>query len=400
MKKKFLIKNRKFSYKMIIVLILFLFALVFSFDCGYVSANENDFTHELYSGAIDVVDIIDFSELDEVVADIDNYELFENLSVREKIEKLLSGDFELDYSNVISVILSILFKNIRNILPLIFAIIGISMLTSMVLNFQTDNQKSDIVYFICFSLLVTIVIVAFKGILETTSTILNSIHTQMGIVFPILITLLASIGSMSAISIYNPLVAILTNGVNLIFSKLLFPMFIVILLFTILNSLTDNIKLDKFISFFTSTFKWVIGIVFTLFIGFLSIQGISAGKFDSVSIKATKFAVKSYIPIIGSYISDGMDFIVLGSILVKNSIGLIGVFVLFISIISPIITIVIFKLGLQLSSGVIELAGNNRMSSFISSCSKLLLLPIVLILGVALMYVITICLIMCTANII
>ena len=62
----------------VLVLILFLFALVFSFDCGYVSANENDFTHELYSGAIDVVDIIDFSELDEVIADIDNYELFEN----------------------------------------------------------------------------------------------------------------------------------------------------------------------------------------------------------------------------------------------------------------------------------------------------------------------------------
>ena len=138
---------------------------------------------------------------------------------------------------------------------------------------------------------------------------------------------------------------------------------------------------------------------FTLFTGFLTIQGISAGKFDSVSIKATKFAMKSYIPIIGSYISDGMDFFILGSVLVKNAIGLIGVFILFSSIIAPLITILVYKLALQFCSGIIEMSGNSKMSSFLSSCSKLLIFPIVLILGIAFMYIITICLIMCTANI-
>ena len=40
-----------------------------------------------------------------------------------------------------------------------------------------------------------------------------------------------------------------------------------------------------------------------------------------------------------------------------------------------------------------------EFSEFTTSCSKLLVMPIVIILGVAFMYLITIALIMCTANI-
>jgi stage III sporulation protein AE len=176
-------------------------------------------------------------------------------------------------------------------------------------------------------------------------------------------------------------------------------MFIILFIFSIISHLTETVKLDKLKGFFSSCFKWSVGIVFTLFAGFLSIQGISAGRFDSISIKATKFAIKSYIPIIGGYLSDGMDFLVLGSVLVKNTIGLVGILILFISIISPIISMLVLKLGFQFVSAILELSGSKRMSSFISDCSKILVYPIVLILGIAFMYIITITLVMCTANI-
>ena len=221
----------------------------------------------------------------------------------------------------------------------------------------------------------------------------------MQIIFPMLITMLTSIGSVTTISIYNPLLSVLTGIVSVVFDKFLYPIFILIFILTILGSLTKNIKLDKLTGFLNSTFKWSIGLVFTIFTGFLSIQGISAGKFDSVSIKATKFAMKSYIPIIGSFISDGMDFFILGSVLVKNSIGLVGVLLIFLTIITPIINIIVYKLGLQLAGAILDMSGSSKLSGFISSCSKVLILPIVILLGVSFMYIITIALIMCTANI-
>ena len=109
--------------------------------------------------------------------------------------------------------------------------------------------------------------------------------------------------------------------------------------------------------------------------------------------------MKSYIPIIGSYISDGIDFLILGSVLVKNAIGLIGVIIIFLTIITPIINILIYKFAFQLAGSIIDLSGNSKIANFLTNCSKILVMPIVLILGASLMFVITIVLIMCTANI-
>ena len=112
-----------------------------------------------------------------------------------------------------------------------------------------------------------------------------------------------------------------------------------------------------------------------------------------------KFAVKSYIPIIGSYMAEGMDFVVLGSVLVKNTIGLVAVLILFSIILMPVIKLIVYKLLLQFTSGILEISGSSNMSNFISKISKVLILPIVIVLSISLMFVITIALIMCTANI-
>lgn len=399
-------KLKKFYYnrnkKIIIALILLLCAIIslVVFD-SFTFAMDNsvdEIENEISSSVDGILNEIDFSNLNELMIEIDNFNIFDN-NVEDLMKKIVNGEYFTNYSSLFSVIISIVFGDIREFLPLLFTLIAIGMLTSLLHEFKSNDSASDVVYFACFGVMVIAVLFVFKDVLQVTHNTINSLLNQIKIVFPLLIAMLASIGSFSAISIYNPLVAVLSTLVSVVFEKLLYPVFIIVLLLTIMSSLTTSIKFDKIIGFLSSCFKWTIGMIFTLFAGFLSIQGISAGKFDSVSIKATKFAIKSYIPIIGSYISDGMDFLVLGSVLVKNTIGIIGVLILFLSIISPIVSILVLKLGFQLVSGVLEMTGSNKMSNFINSCSKILIYPIVIILGIAFMYVITIALIMCTANI-
>ncbi|MBQ7352071.1 MAG: stage III sporulation protein AE [Clostridia bacterium] len=396
--KKFtLYKRNKLFY--ISILFVLVFVLMLSSTIVYAENQDSEAIYkELNHNIENIISGIDFSGLNDIVSELDDFNLFRN-GVLDKLKNILSGQYFNDYGSLFSSIFSLLIVDIKEFLPFLFTILAIGILSNLLSEFKSGESSSDIVHYSCLSVMILSVLFVFKDVLLVTSNTLELILKQMQIIFPILITLLASIGSFTTISIYNPLVAVLTTIVSFVFEKLLYPMFIAMFLFTIIGNLTNTIKLDKIQGFVTSSFKWIVGIVFTLFTGFLSIQGISAGKFDSVSIKATKFAVKSYIPIIGSYLSDGMDFLVLGSVLVKNSIGLVGVLILFFSIISPIVSILVLKLGLQLVSGVLEMSGSSKMSSFLSNCSKILIYPIVLILGVAFMYVITISLIMCTANI-
>jgi stage III sporulation protein AE len=176
------------------------------------------------------------------------------------------------------------------------------------------------------------------------------------------------------------------------------PIFIFMLIFTIISNLTSTVKLDKFTKFLGSTFKWILGGVFTIFMAFLAIQGITASTYDGVSIRTAKYAIRSYVPLLGGYLSEGFDVIMASSVLIKNAIGASGLLLMFTMIISPIVQIVVFSLILKLAAAILEPLTDSRISEFIYSISKTLTLLVVLILGVAFMYLITIGLIMCTAN--
>ena len=390
-----LVKNKYF--------LLILFVLLTLLSCidirCVVNADNYDSSAEFSSSIVQIVDGLDLSEIESLMESIDDYGMIGS-SIKDKVLDIINGKYYTNYSSLIDVIASIVLGDIRRLLPFVFTLVSVGILTNIIGGLKSDNSSSNsIVAFVCFSVVALMLIITLKDILNITKNTLGLIHNQMQIIFPLLITLLSTVGSVTTVSIYNPLVAVLTFLVSVVFDKVLYPLFIVVFLLVVVGGLSDTVKLNKLQGFLMSAFKWCIGIVFTVFTGFLSIQGITAGKFDSVSIKATKFAIKSYIPIIGSYISDGMDFIVLGSVLVKNTIGLIGILILFLTILSPIVSIVLIKLALQLASGIIEMSGSGKISSFINDCSKVLVYPIVLILGVSFMYLITIALIMCTANV-
>ena len=130
----------------------------------------------------------------------------------------------------------------------------------------------------------------------------------------------------------------------------------------------------------------------------MAIQGISAGSFDGVSIRAAKYAIKSSVPILGGYISGGLNLLLSSSILIKNAIGVGGMLLLFATAIVPVIKLVVFMFALKLTSAILEPLTDNRISNFISMLAKAISLLIVIILGVAFMYVVMSGLIMSAGN--
>ncbi len=354
---------------------------------------------ELSTTVEDLLHDINFDSIEELY--VDNYQIFGEMSFKDIVQKLINGEYFSNYDNVFKAVISILFDGITQLLPVFLTIIAIAILGAILNNLKSDskNNVSQIVNFVCYAVIITIIVVNFKNVIDITQNCLQTMKLQMDSLFPIILTLMTAIGGNVSVSIFKPVVAILSSVTTSLFGYILLPLFILSFLFTIIGSLSPNVKLNKLIGFLNSSFKWIVGFVFTLFSSFLAIQGISAGKYDGVSIKASKFAIKSYIPIIGGYLSEGFDFIMLGSVLIKNAIGVAGLIILFLTILSPIIQLVLLKLGLQLVSGIVESASNLEVSNFVSNCSKILMFPIVIILGVAFMYIITISLMMCTINI-
>jgi len=397
-------KKKCFTLKNFLLFFLFfLIILIFNINPTANAITKNEIIENLSSNVNQQLNNIDFSNIEEILNNLDNNELFNESSFKDKVKSLLNGTYYNDYGNILTCILSLIFNNILKFLPVLLLIISISLLTNLIEIFNSEKQASksinNIICFVAFSIIVTVIILSIKEVILTTNKTITSMQKQMQLIFPITLTLLTAVGGATSVSIYKPIVAILSNSIPYIFNYIVYPIFILSFIFIILNNISNNVKLNKFIEFLNSFFKWSLGIIFTLFSSFLTLQGISAGRYDGISVKATRFAIKSYVPIIGGYLSEGLDFVVLSSILIKNAVGMAGLLIIFITILSPILQIIIFKLGLQLTSAIIEPMSNGKSSNFINQISKVLIYPLVLIIGVAFMYVLSLSLIVCTGNI-
>lgn len=346
---------------------------------------------------------LDFSELEDALDNLDEegHEIFGNDSFVDKIKQILSGEFTENGNSIWTSILQLFFDDVLAFLPILSLVIAIAVTYSLVnASRPASKNKSlgDVIHFVCYGAIILVLVGYSVNMLKLTSTTLQNIKTQMDVAFPILLTVLTAIGGTTSVSVYQPAVAVLSGTIINIFTNILMPIFIFRLVFSIVGNLSNNVKLDKFASFFSSLFKWIVGGVFTVFSAFLAIQGITAGSVDGISFRTAKYAIKNSIPLVGSYLSDGLNLIVASSVLIKNAVGAGGLILLFATIIVPVLNLIVFMLSLKLVAAILEPITDSRISNFISMLAKSISLLIVMILSCAFMYVLMAGMIMLSAN--
>ena len=401
--------RRKYKIKKqdILLFLVAILVIILSFCCNSLTlaSNSEDIEKaekELTETIDEQLAGIDLSGFQNLLDGLSKEELslFGSDSFYEKVSQILTSDLS-EKKSLFEEILAVILDELLNFIPILATICAIAIMGSFISNLRVKNNDqsiADIVHFVCFGVIVVILSGAVLSLISMTRNLLGSMQAQMEVLFPILLTLLTSLGGIVSVSLFQPLVVILSSSIMQIFNFIVFPLFICTFIFTIVGNLSSNIKLDKFISFFKSSFKWVIGTVMTLFFTFLTIKGITAGSFDGVSIQTAKYAIKSYIPLVGGYLSDGFNIIMSSSILIKNSIGVAGLLLLFATVIIPIIKIAIFSLGLKLTSAIIEPLSDSRTSNFVFTISKCMGYLVATILCVAFMYLVTVGLIIISGN--
>ena len=364
-----------------------------------------EISEDLNNSIIDELNEIDFSALNGVVEEFQNNStnIFSIDNIKSKIYSIISGENAVSYSSFFASVFSIFVDLIVKYLPMLSLIVAIGVISNLLNGIKSkfiEKSTSGLIHFVCFLAVVVLTIGMISSISKTSVSSVNSMVSQMNAIFPILLTLMIGIGATASAGVFQPIVAIISTYVADFFTYLILPLFMVSFVFGIINNLSDNIKLDKFNSFISSLFKWCVGLIFTLFFAVFTIQGISAGTFDSLSIRTAKYTIKSYIPIMGGYLSDGMDLILSSTILIKNAVGLVGILMIISTIISPLLEIVVFSLLLKLVSAILQPMGNNKTSNFLMSTSKSITMLSSCIIAVGFMYLISVGLVMTTSNVV
>ena len=387
------------------ILLISLFSIFTPMATFCVESSTVEISEDLNNSIIEELNEIDFSGLNGIVEEFQNSStnIFSIENIKSKIYSIISGENAVSYSSFFASIFSIFLELIVKYLPMLSLIVAIGVISNLLNGIKSKfNEKSTsgLIHLVCFLAVVVLTIGMISSISKTSVNSINSMVSQMNAIFPILLTLMIGIGASASAGVFQPIVAIISTYVADFFTYLILPLFMASFVFGIINNLSDSIKLDKFNSFISSLFKWCVGLVFTLFFAVFTIQGISAGTFDSLSIRTTKYTIKSYIPIMGGYLSDGMDLILSSTILIKNAVGLVGVLMIISTILSPLLEIVVFSLLLKLVSAILQPMGNNKTSNFLMSTSKSITMLSTCIIAVGFMYLISVGLVMTTSNVV
>ncbi len=393
----------------LIIFILMCFFVYFNSNNCYQHSNlinkevklDNSVEEDLKENIDNQLDGIDFSGLENIVNGLEDSDgLFAGSSFLNIVKKFINGENSNLYSNFFSYALSVLFDDILKFVPYFAVIVVIAVIYSMIGQFSSGQSKSieNLVHIVCFSSIAVIVMKMVSSTVIDVSSTISLIEGQMEIIFPIILTLITAIGSVVTVSSFQPVLAVLTVGITKIFTTILVPIFIFSIVFGVVGNISKTVRMEKFSKFFSSLFNWIVGIIFTIFMAFLTLQGLTVSTIDTISLKTAKFAIKSYLPL-GSYLSDGIGLIIASGVLIKNAVGATGLVLLFATIFSPIIKIAVLMLLLKLVSSIIETLCNEQISNFLYSVSKSLNMLNVCLIAIGFMYLISVSILMCCSNI-
>ncbi len=332
---------------------------------------------------------------------LDSFSEYGGVSVKDRILDLITGDYALDYPSLLPAVFGAVFEEGKAFLPAYAVILAVALLCGIlnsVKNGFLESTTSDIIHFVSYLSVGATALACLIGVLEACLSAIASMKQQMQLVYPLLLTLMAASGGTASVGIFRPAVAFLGGGITELFTSVVIPSAVIIIILAFVGNLTDSVRTDKLGELFKSVTKWIIGFSLGLFSLFLTVQGLAAAQYDGLSLRAAKYILSGSVPIVGGFLSGGMDVVLAGSALIKNALGSFAIFLLVGTVLRPLLLFAAFRLFLRVAAAATEPIGG-KIPGFLSALAKDSGYFTAALLAVAFLYFLTVVLLICATGV-
>jgi len=367
-----------------------------------VWAEEEVLTKEkIIQSQIEKLELSELQEIMEVVnSDLEEY--MPKIEFKKLILQILKGEKVVSFDDIIRGSLGILFREIIANWKLLTQIIVLASISSILQNLQSafENEViSKLAYNVSYLVIISITIKSFIIAINIGIGTIDVMVNFMQALMPVLLAILIAIGGITTSAFLHPILLASIGFIGTIIKNLIFPLILFSAVLSIVNNLTSKIQVTKLAALLKQSAVVILGFVLTVFIGVISIQGITASTVDGVTIRTAKFAVDKLIPIVGGFLSDAMNTVIGCSLILKNAIGAIGLFSIFILCLVPMIKILALIAVYKLCAAVIEPISEGNLVDCLNGMSNSLVLLFAIVSSLAIMFFITITIIVSTGNI-
>ena len=329
--------------------------------------------------------------ISEFIEEAQNYsgEFFEDMDMNEILNSAIKG--EVDNQTFFQKILNLLGGELVDGLTVLGSILAIVIIHSILKSVSESLENdtiSKLIYYVQYILIVTIVMMNFSDIVQVVKDTCNNLIGFMNILIPLLISLMIYTGSIATSGILEPIILFLINFIGNIIQTVIIPIVLIFTSLIVISKISDNVQIDKLSKFLKSGVVWFFGIILTIFVGVISLEGTLSSSVDGITSKTTKAVVSSAIPVVGKILGDAVDTVLGAGILLKNAVGLIGVIVVIGICIIPILKLGILTIAYKLLSAICEPIADKNITSLLDQIGDVYKIFLAILCSISVMLIV------------
>ena len=316
-------------------------------------------------------------------------QVFKEVDYGELLNSAITGN--VDNEVLGKSILNLLGKETLGSIKIIASIIAIIIIHSVLKSISEgleNKEIAQITYYVQYILIVTLIMTNFADVIDMVKTSIDNLINFSNCLIPLLMTLILSTGSIASVNILQPILLFIITFIGNFINGIIIPITLVSTTLSIVSKISDRIQLDRLSKFFKSSVVWILGVVLTLFVGLVSLEGSLGSTVDGITAKTTKAAVSSFIPVVGKILGDAVDTVIGCTTILKNAVGLVGVIVIIGICIMPIIKLVALMCTYYIGSAICQPIADKKIIELLAQIGDTFKILLAILCSVSVMLII------------
>ncbi|MEF2244851.1 stage III sporulation protein AE [Paenibacillus sp. IITD108] len=317
------------------------------------------------------------------------------------MEMLMPGGEGLKLSQMVQGLLRYLWHEVLYNGKLLVTIVMLTVFSMVLETLQSAferNTVSKVAYSITYMVLLIIAVNSFYVAIGYAKDSIQSMIQFMLAMVPLLLTLLASMGSIVTVSILHPLIIMMIHVVGTVIYTVVFPLLFFSAVLHIASALSDKYKVTQLANLLRSIGVSILGVLLAIFLGVISVQGATGAVTDGVTVRTAKYVTGNFIPVVGKMFSDAADTVISASMIAKNAVGIAGVIIILFLSAFPAIKILTLALIYYIAAAAMQPLGSSPIVTCLQTIGKTMIYVFASLAAVSLMFFLAVTIILTAGN--
>ncbi len=325
------------------------------------------------------------------IKEADKYteDVYKDIDIGELFSSAITGkiDNETIFKSILNAVTGEALDSISVLVSILVIIIIHSILKSLSEGLE-NKGIAQITYYVQYILIVTLVMTNFVQILEMVKESIQSLVGFMNSLIPIMITLMITTGSIVSANLMQPIILFLITFIGNFITGIIIPFVLVSTALGVVSKISDRVQVDKLSKFFKTSVVWILGVVLTIFVGVVSIEGTLSSTVDGITAKTAKAAVSSFIPVVGKILGDAVDTVIGCSSILKNATGIVGIIILIGIAIIPVIKLTLMMAIYYLGSALCQPIADEKIVKLLEQMGDTFKTLLAIMCSISVMFII------------